>query len=221
MIRRWWAVLVVGLVVGAVMGPAPAYAHGGLAGSAPAQGAAVPAPVDAVSLTFTEKPSPFAYFTITGPAGTRVDNGWSNAEPAPLATPVREYNLVNDVWQPQEYTTGFPVKVAVAHWPAAGQYTVRYHSVASDGDQVKGDFQFVYTGAVTAAPAGWQAPTDQPKPELLAAAAEAPASTSAQAATPQQPEDSSIWVWLVPVLLIIAAVLCYLLVRPPAFLRKR
>lgn len=220
MLRRWSAVLVLGLLVGAVVGPSPALAHGGLVVSAPAQGAAVPAPLEAVSLTFTEKPSPFAYFTITDPAGTRVDKGWSNAEPAPLATPVREYNLVNDVWQPQEYTTGFPVKVAVAHWPAAGTYTVRYHTVASDGDQVKGDLQFLYTGAVTPAPPGWQPPTDQPKPELLAAAAEAPASASA-AAPQQQNKDSSVWIWLVPVLLIVAAVLCYLLVRPPAFLKKR
>lgn len=219
MIRRWWAVVLVGLFVGAVAGPSPALAHGGLVVSAPAQGAAVTAPIEAVSLTFTEKPSPYAYFTITDPTGARVDQSWSNAEPSPLATPVREYNLVNDVWQPQEYTTGFPVKVGVAHWPAAGTYTVRYHTVASDGDQVKGDLQFLYTGAVTPAPAGWQAPTDEPKPELLAAAAEAPASAPAQAAPPSK--DSSVWVWLVPILLVVAAVLCYLLVRPPAFLKTR
>jgi methionine-rich copper-binding protein CopC len=217
--RRWSAALVVGLLAGAVIGPSPAMAHGGLVISAPAQGAAVTAPLEAVSLTFTEKPSPLAYFTITAPTGARVDKSWSNAEPTRLATPVREYNLINDVWQPQEYNTGFPVMVAVAHWPAPGSYVVRYHTVASDGDQVKGELQFLYTGAVTPAPAGWQAPTDQPKPELLAAAAEAPGPAQAQAAQPA--EDSSVWVWLVPVLLVVAAVLCFLLIRPPAFLRKR
>jgi hypothetical protein len=30
-----------------------------------------------------------------------------------------------------------------------------------------------------------------------------------------------VWVWLVPVLLIVAAVLCYLMVRPPAFISAR
>jgi methionine-rich copper-binding protein CopC len=221
-----FAVILTGLVAGAALTPGLAQAHGTLVVSTPATGTSVAAPIPAVSLTFTEKPASFAYFTITAPTGARVDSGWSNAQPSPLATPVREYQQVNGVWQPQLFSTGFPVRVAVAHWPAPGAYTVRYQSVASDGDQVKGEFWFTYTGTPTAAPANWQAPTDQPKAELLAAAhpsAGAPAAGQAQAqasqAKPQ--DDASMWVWLVPALLVIAAVLCYLLIRPPAFLARR
>ncbi|RSM61620.1 hypothetical protein DMB66_24120 [Actinoplanes sp. ATCC 53533] len=213
--RRWVAVLLVGLFAGAAAAPSPALAHGGLVVTVPANGSAVADPVEAVSLTFTEKPAPFAFFTVTAPTGVRVDNGWSNAEPVRLAKPVTEYQLTDGVWQPQLYPTGFPVKVAVTHWPAPGSYVVAYHTVASDGDQVKGEFRFTYSGAATPAPPGWQAPADQPKAELLAAAA-GPSAPAPRAAAPA-PEDSSVWVWLVPVLLIVAAVLCYLVVRPPSF----
>jgi len=201
------------LLAGVVMAPSPALAHGGLVVTTPAHGSAVADPVEAVSLTFTEKPAPFAYFTITAPTGVRVDGGWSHAEPVRLATPVREFQLADGVWQPQLYPTGFPVKVNVTHWPAPGTYVVGYHTVASDGDAVKGEVRFAYTGAVTPAPPGWQAPVDQPKAELSASAP-----VPAQAAAP---EDSSVWVWLVPVLLVVAAVLCYLIVRPPNFARAR
>lgn len=203
--------------------PAPALAHGTLAAASPAQGSSVAQPVDAVSLTFTEKPAPFAHLTVTAPTGDRVDSGWSNAEPVPLATPVTEYQLTDGEWKPVQYTTGFPVKVTVSHWPAPGAYVVRYHTVASDGDQVKGEVQFTYTGAAVPAPAGWQAPTDQPSAELLAAAgpsapghepAQAPAQASAQ--QPQAQDDASVWVWLVPVLLVVAAGLVFLIVRPPS-----
>jgi len=215
--RRWVAVLLVGLVAGAAAAPLPALAHGGLVVTVPANGSAVAGPVDAVSLTFTEKPAPFAFFTVTAPTGVRVDNGWSNAEPVRLAEPVSEYQLTDGTWQPQLYPTGFPVQVAVTHWPAPGTYVVAYHTVASDGDQVKGEFRFSYTGAATPAPPGWQAPADQPKAELLAAAG--PSAPAASAAA-QPPEDSSVWVWLVPVLLVVAAVLCYLMVRPPRWTHR-
>jgi methionine-rich copper-binding protein CopC len=216
--HRYVAIVVAGLLAGATVSPPAALAHGGLVGTVPAAGSAVTAPVDAVSLTFTEKPAPFAYFTITAPTGVRVDSGWSNAEPVPLTTPVTEYQLKDGSWQPLRYPTGFPVKVTVSHWPATGEYVVRYHTVASDGDQVKGDARFSYAGAVTPPPAAWQAPADQPKAELLAAGG---ASAPAQARPVQPPDDPSMWVWLVPVLLVVAAVLVYLMVRPPAFLTSR
>jgi methionine-rich copper-binding protein CopC len=203
-----------------VLAPSPALAHGSLVVTTPAAGSAVADPVEAVSLTFTEKPATFAYFTITAPTGVRVDKGWSNAEPVPLATPVTEYQLKDGSWQELRYPTGFPVKVTVAHWPAPGTYEVRYHTVASDGDEVKGNFQFAYTGAVTPAPAGWQAPVDPPKAELLAAAG--PSAPASARAAEQPPEaDPSMWRWLVPVLLVVAAVLCYLIIRPPSFTSAR
>jgi methionine-rich copper-binding protein CopC len=226
--RRWSAVLLAGLVAGAALSPGPASAHGSLATSDPAQGSAVAEPLEAVSLTFTEKPAPFAYLTVTAPTGDRVDSGWSNAEPVRLATPVTEYQLTDGAWQPLRYNTGFPVKITVTHWPAPGPYVVRYHSVASDGDQVKGEVTFTYTGAAGPAPAGWQAPADQPSAELLAAAgpsASGPAAGPAQVRAQPQPaaagDDAGFWVWLVPVLLVVAAGLIYLMIRPPSFRSAR
>jgi methionine-rich copper-binding protein CopC len=218
--RRWSAVLLAGLLGGAVLAPAPARAHGSLAAASPAQGSTVAKPVEAVSLTFTEKPAPFAHLTVTAPTGQRVDSGWSNAEPVPLAKPVTEYQLTDGSWQPLQYHTGFPVRITVSHWPAPGPYVVRYHSIASDGDQVKGEVTFTYAGAAQPAPAGWQPPTDPPSAELLAAAgpstpaqAQAQAQPQAQAQAPA--DDTSIWLWLVPVLLVVAAGLTYLMFRPP------
>ena len=218
--RRYLAVVLGGILVGAVASPPPALAHGTLATSTPANGGTVREPVEMVSLTFTEKPQPFAYFTITAPTGVRVDHGWSGGEPKPLAEPVREYQLQNGEWTPQIYEIGFPVKVAVSHWPASGTYVATYHNVASDGDTVKGEIRFTYGGAVTSAPPGWQAPVDQPKPELLAA--QPGARASAKAAVAASPaDDTRMWVWLVPVLLLVAAGLGALLVFPQLTRRRR
>ncbi|MGC5310517.1 copper resistance CopC family protein [Micromonospora zamorensis] len=147
----------------------PAAAHGTLAMSTPAGGATVSEPLTAVQLYFTEKAAANAYFTITAPDGTRVDNGWSYGEPKPLDKPVREYFLVNGQFEPREYTTGFPAVVPVSHLPAKGQYSVSYLSVASDGDTVRGTLTFRYNGRVTAAPQGWSPPSTQPDPALVAA----------------------------------------------------
>ncbi|MDG9675835.1 copper resistance protein CopC [Micromonospora sp. DH14] len=147
----------------------PAAAHGTLAMSTPVAGATVSGPLTSVQLFFTEKVAANAYFTITAPGGSRVDNGWTYGEPKPLDKPVREYFLVNGQFEPREYTTGFPAVIAVAHLPAKGQYSVSYLSVASDGDTVRGTMTFRYDGRATAAPQGWNPPTNQPDPALLAA----------------------------------------------------
>ena len=221
--RRWIAGILAGLFAGAFVAPSAALAHGGLAVTTPADGSMVAQPVEAVALTFTEKPASFAYFTITAPSGTRVDNGWSHAEPTRLAKPVTEYNVVDGVWLPKVYNAGFPVKVNVAHFPAPGAYVVRYHTVASDGDAVMGKVQFTYTGAVTAAPAGWQPPADQPKAELFAAASSPPSPVPSTQTLPleKSPEQRSFWIWLVPVLLVVAAALAYLVIRPPSRSKRR
>ncbi|WP_433124825.1 copper resistance protein CopC [Micromonospora sp. CA-240977] len=148
----------------------PAAAHGTLASSTPASGATVGEPLTSVRLSFTEKVAANAYFTITAPGGTRVDNGWSYGEPKPLEKPVREYFLVDGKFEPREYTTGFPAVVTVAHLPAKGQYSVSYLSLASDGDPVRGTLTFRYNGRTTAAPQGWNPPSTQPDPALVAAA---------------------------------------------------
>ncbi|MFE9655815.1 copper resistance protein CopC [Micromonospora sp. NPDC006431] len=155
----------------AVLGFAsPAAAHGTLAMSTPAEGVTVNEPLAAVQLYFTERVADNAYFTITAPGGGRVDNGWNHGSPKPLDKPVREYFLVAGKFEPREYSTGFPAVVTLAHLPAAGQYSVSYLSVASDGEPVRGTMSFRYTGRVTAAAPGWRPPTSQPDPSLVAAA---------------------------------------------------
>lgn len=220
---------VVGVLVGAVAVPSPALAHGTLATSTPAQGSTVQERLEAVSMTFTEQPAPYAHFTVTAPTGVRVDGGWSPGEPVKLAEPVREYQLKDGQWEPLLYNTGFPVALKVSHWPAPGAYVVTYHNVASDGDKVKGELRFTYHGPVSPAPPGWRPPADQPKPELLAAegvarpsaALSSPPTAAVQARSQAQPEEASVWIWLVPVLLIVAAALCVLLVRPQLRRRSR
>jgi hypothetical protein len=57
----------------------------------------------------------------------------------------------------------------VAYWPEQGVYTAKYMTIASDGEHVQGQVRFTYKGRMTAAPQGWQAPTNQPDAALLAA----------------------------------------------------
>ncbi|WP_245828183.1 copper resistance CopC family protein [Micromonospora avicenniae] len=161
--------LVLSSAVAVLASAPPAAAHGTLATSAPADGSAVSRPLTAVELYFTEKVAGNAYFTVTAPGGVRVDSGWTHGEPKPLDQPVREYFLVDGKFEPREYATGFPAVVRIAHLPASGQYSVSYLTVASDGDTVRGATTFRYTGPTTPAPQGWQPPTDQPDPALLAA----------------------------------------------------
>ncbi|WP_230415697.1 copper resistance CopC family protein [Micromonospora tarapacensis] len=148
--------LVLTAAVALLWPPSPAAAHGTLAMSTPAEGATVEKPVATVELYFTEKVRDDAYFTVTAPGGGRVDNGWTHGTPKPLDQPVREYFLVDGVFEPREYTTGFPALVTLAQLPATGQYSVSYLSVALDGDPVRGTVSFRYTGKATAAPPGWQ-----------------------------------------------------------------
>jgi methionine-rich copper-binding protein CopC len=208
---RLSAIVVASALAAVVVAPPPAYAHGGLVSSVPAHGATVSTPVEAVSLAFTEKPAPFAFFAVLAPSGIRVDQPWSHAEPFRLERPVKEFQLVDGQWQPREFHAGFPARVPVTHWPQRGPYVVRYQSVASDGEAVAGEVRFMYDGAVTAAPPGWQAPTDGPSAELLAAAGKPPdgpapgPAPGASAAAAPVPDDKGPWPWLVPILLVVAA----------------
>ncbi|GGO27016.1 copper resistance CopC family protein [Micromonospora parathelypteridis] len=169
-LSRAAAALVATLAVSLLLPAAPASAHGQLATSTPLTGTVVREPLTQVALYFTEKPASNAHFTLTGPAGSRVDSGWSHGEPKRLDKPVQEYFMVNGVFEPRLYHTGFPAMVTVAHWPAKGRYTANYLSVASDGEAVRGTVTFDYQGPSTAAPAGWTAPTAGPEPALLAQA---------------------------------------------------
>ncbi|WP_433534150.1 copper resistance CopC family protein [Micromonospora sp. CA-249363] len=199
----------------------PATAHGTLGMSTPADGATVTTPLTSVALYFTEKVGANAYFTITAPNGVRVDNGWTYGEPKPLTKPVREYFLVDGQFQPREYTTGFPAVISLAHLPAAGQYSVSYLSVASDGDAVRGTMTFRYSGRATTAPQGWQPPTQQPDPALLAAieqhssAGQTPAASAAPTGSPAVPpapassdsgSGSGVLLWVGGAIAVLAAV---------------
>ncbi|MEV4845964.1 copper resistance protein CopC [Micromonospora matsumotoense] len=170
----------------------PAQAHGTLAMSTPAANATVTEALTTVELYFTEQVAANAYFTVTGPGGGRVDNGWRQGSPRPLDKPVREYLLVNGKFEPKEYSTGFPAVVTLAHLPAAGQYAVSYLSVASDGEPVRGTMSFRYSGRATAAPQGWRPPVDQPDPALVAAAEQHATSGHSGGAAPGGPTASAV-----------------------------
>jgi methionine-rich copper-binding protein CopC len=193
-------VVLVSVLVVALITPQPASAHGRLVSSIPANGETLTAPVATVSLAFTEKPAPFAYFVVIAPSGVRVDQPWSHATPFRLEKPVTEYQLVEGQWQPHEFNAGFPARIPVTHWPEQGKYMVRYQTVASDGDTVQGEVLFTYAGATSAAPPGWQAPSNGPSAELQAAlVAERHDDNQATSG-----DDRGPWPWLVPVLLIVA-----------------
>ncbi|MBV1856229.1 copper resistance CopC family protein [Catellatospora tritici] len=195
--------------------PSPARAHGQLAFSDPADKTTVTDARDRVTLYFTERAASNAFFSVTAPDGTRVDHGWSGGEPKPLDKPVTELTLRDGKWEPQEYRTGFPTVVPVSHWPQQGVYTIKFISLASDGDKVSGEIRFDYQGPVSAAPSDWQPPTNQPDPTLLGqsgpSAAAAP--TGASAAAPDSGGTS--WpYWLIAGLLVVAAG-GYLVARRP------
>ncbi|MBG6065363.1 copper resistance CopC family protein [Micromonospora ureilytica] len=232
-LSRVVAALAATVVVTLLLPVAPASAHGQLATSTPLKGTVVREPLTQLALYFTEKPASNAHFTISGPNGSRVDNGWSYGEPKRLDKPVTEYFMVNGVFEPRLYHTGFPAMVTVAHWPAKGRYTASYLSVASDGEAVRGEVTFDYQGRGTAAPAGWSAPTAGPDPALLAQAegegstnpaasgspvgpTGAPASPPAGAAEEQR--DTGFPAWLIPALIVVTVAVLVLVAarRRPA-----
>lgn len=175
--------------------PAPALAHGQLAFSEPANQSTLAEPRPQVALYFTEKPASNAFFSITSPDGVRVEQGWTHGEPKPIDPPVQELNLVDGKWEPVFYRTGFPAMVGLSHWPSKGVYTVQYLSVASDGDKVSGVVRFDFQGATTAAPAGWQQPTNQADPALTGGHPAAPATVITAQRLPEASSSSSWPLW--------------------------
>ncbi|MEV6930349.1 copper resistance protein CopC [Dactylosporangium sp. NPDC051485] len=205
------------LVLAAVVLPAtPAAAHGQLAMSDPVADSTVSQPKSELTLYFTETPASYAFFTVTTPSGRRVEGAWRAGEPKRLDRPVQEYYLVNGKFEPRSFNTGYPAVIAVSHWPEQGQYAVAYHSVASDGEAVKGTLKFTYSGPLTPPPAGWAAPTSGPSDALTRAMSGEPTATPglfsdvrsappapapAQAATP--PTPFVLTDWLIPALIVV------------------
>ncbi|CCH19195.1 Protein of unknown function (copper resistance-like protein) [Micromonospora lupini str. Lupac 08] len=217
------------LLVSLALPAAPASAHGQLATSTPLTGTVVRKPLAQIGLYFTEKPAANAHFTVTGPNGSRVDSGWSYGEPKRLDKPVQEYFMVNGVFEPRLYHTGFPAMVTVAHWPAKGRYTATYLTVASDGEAVRGNVTFDYQGPSTAAPAAWTVPTNAPDPALLAQAEGTPSASAVPLATldpavtpaaapPASPPAGGLPPWVVPagVVLVVGAIVVVAARRRPA-----
>ena len=137
-----------------LLAAAPASAHGQLGEALPADGSSTDAPVDAVTMWFTEAPGPRATFVVTAPDGTQVQAPWRPGEDKVLEEPVQEFFQENGTWVPRWYDQGYGVVVPLVHLPAAGTYEVAYSSVATDGEEVKGSMSFTYRGAATAPVAG-------------------------------------------------------------------
>jgi methionine-rich copper-binding protein CopC len=177
-------VLLLAVVSGTVMTAiaSPASAHGQLAMSTPAKDSTVTAPMESIALYFTEQPVTYAYFTLTAPSGFRIDKPWSPGESKRLDEPIREFHLIDGVWEPRLFHVGYPAKIPVAYWPEQGVYTAGYRTVASDGEEVRGELRFTYMGTTSARPNGWRPPTNEPDAALLAVAGH---STSPPAALPQ------------------------------------
>ncbi len=144
--------LLVLVIIAVIAIPSPAYAHAQLAVSVPAHQSTVTEPLATVALSFTEAPSASASFTLTAPSGVPVQGGWSHGAPALLASPLKGQKLVDGVWQPLVWDTGYPAVLAVSHWPERGVYTVAYDFVSYDGHRTAGSIRFDYQGPITSAP---------------------------------------------------------------------
>ena len=156
--RRATAVAILALGV-ALVGAAPASAHGQLAESTPADGSSTDSVVKELRLYFTEAPNPTATFVVTAPDGAQVQGGWQPGESKRLSKPVQEFFLEDGLWTPVFYDVGYAAVVPLTRLPAVGAYTVSYKSVASDGDEVTGELTFIYRGDPTSPASG-----DQPSP---------------------------------------------------------
>ncbi len=150
----------------------PASAHGQFISSDPANGAEVSTGPASIVVYFSEKPTSNAYFAVTAPSGTRVDRLWSHGNSRRLDTPVHEwYHNEDGEWETRAYSVAYPALVPIAYWPETGLYTVTYLSVATDGEPVRGEFTFTYTGPTATIPADFRPQKAEPDPNLLAAAA--------------------------------------------------
>lgn len=245
---RWLARLLIAVLclgTTTVLLEGPAFAHGQLVESTPEKGGTLADPVQTLTMWFTEAPPRNAHFTLTGPDGKRVEKPWLVGATKRLDEPVTELFLVDGKWEPRLYHEGYSVELPVAYWPKAGEYSVDYLSIASDGEQVKGQLKFTYAGKPTKAPEGWKAPDHGPDPGLLAALeaaheqdrnqqqapmpttdtttstqvlpTTAPSAAPSPVAAPATGDDSPL-VWLIPVVLGVGVVflLARAMRRPPA-----
>ncbi|MEV4098410.1 copper resistance CopC family protein [Streptosporangium saharense] len=130
----------------------PAQAHNVLIGSDPENGASLATAPERITLTFDQAVRQgFAQISVTGPGGTRWEEGKTTV-------------------------SGEKVSVEVRPLGPAGQYVAGYRILSSDGHPVSGKVTFTLTAAGTgtpaqAAPGASAAPAQAP--DLSAQAAEA------------------------------------------------
>ena len=160
----------------AVLTGGPAAAHTGLQSSTPADGEALTAAPDTVTLTFaTAVASQFAQVAVTGPDGQSVTSGDLTVDGAVVQQPVT--------------TNG------------DGAYAMAYRVVSDDGHPVSGELTFTVSGT-GAAPTQTEAaePTDlrSSAPSTPAPAAASPAGDS------DDSSGAALWLLLAAVLLVFA-----------------
>lgn len=111
-----------GLLVVLLLTARPAWAHVELAGSSPADGAAVDGPVTEVTLTFSAPvQQPLSTVTVRDSAGPSYDSGASVVLDSTVTQPVREL--------------------------PPGSFTVTWRTVALDGHPRQGQFRFQVVGS--------------------------------------------------------------------------
>ncbi len=224
-VRRLAAVIAAGLVAAVatiVMVAAPAGAHGQLVRSDPAAGATVSEPIEELHIYFTERPTSNAYFAVTAPSGARVDRVWTHGPTEEIAEIHEWYHQSDGRWVVRAYSTAYSARIPIAYWPETGDYKVQYLSVATDGEPVRGEFTFTYSGAVQELPANFVPQLTEPDPNLLAiAGADAPTAPPTGPAIEEivaaEEAGPGLWVVWVPlgiVLATVAAGLVYWRLRP-------
>lgn len=129
----------------------PAQAHNVLIGSDPEDGASLATAPARITLTFDQAVRQgFAQISVTGPGGTRWEEGRTTV-------------------------SGEKVSVEVRPLGPAGQYVAGYRILSSDGHPVSGKVTFTLTAAGTGTPAAAPGAATAPAqtPDLSAQAAEA------------------------------------------------
>jgi methionine-rich copper-binding protein CopC len=205
----------------------PASAHGQFVTSDPERDSTVTIPLTSVVLYFTEKPTSNAFFSVTAPSGTRVDRLWSHGTNKPLSKPIAEYyHNANGQWEIRNYSVAYSAIVPVAYWPEAGEYTISFVSVATDGEPVRGEVKFTYSGAITTPPADYHPQKNEPDPNLVAVArtdlptAPPSARPAAEQQTAENKSGPGVWIVLVPLGVILVVAVGLLIWRWPTLVRR-
>jgi methionine-rich copper-binding protein CopC len=199
---------------------APAAAHGQFVSSDPASGTEVTTALERILVYFTEKPTSNAYFAVTEPGGLRVDRLWSHGPSRPLDPPVHEwFHDENGDWVPRSYDTAYAAQIPIAYWPVTGEYKVTFLSVATDGQPVRGEFTFTYSGPTSTLPPNFRPQRSEPDPNLLVVAAtDAPTAPASgppiEERVAQEEAGPGLWILWVPIAMAaVAALAIYLFWR--------